>query len=63
MVDTRTQQHRRRNATAMQAIEGNPLTVDDRRTQQMMDRQGWQPAQRRAYIIANARRGAVIAAE
>jgi len=45
---------RRLDATAMQAIEGNPLTRDDVEMFEMFERERWSHERRRAYILALA---------
>jgi len=62
MVDRRTPEQRRRDADALQAIEGNPLTDDEKRMFEMFDREGWSGDQRREYIRATIKKP-VIAAE
>ena len=42
---------RRRLATHLQKIEGNPLTDEDLALFEMLDRQDWSPERRVAYII------------
>lgn len=52
MADPRTPRERRLDGFASQAIEGNPLTAEEKRMFEMFDRKDWSPDQRRAYIIS-----------
>jgi hypothetical protein len=36
----------------LQAIEGNPLTADEKAMFEMFDREGWSNERRRAHILA-----------
>jgi hypothetical protein len=46
---------RRLEAMNMQAIEGNPLSVEDVAMFEMFEREAWPHEQRRAYILAKAK--------
>jgi hypothetical protein len=43
---------RRAEAFALQDLEGNPLTADEKAMFEMFDREGWSDERRRAYILA-----------
>ena len=45
---------RKRSAEAdhLQALEGNPLTAEEKAMFEMFDREGWSDERRRAYILA-----------
>jgi hypothetical protein len=45
-----------REAMNLQAIEGNPLSAEQVEMFEMFDREGWTDEQRRAHILARARR-------
>jgi len=47
---------RRRVAMRLQEIEGNPLSADQISMFEMFEREAWTHEQRRAYILAKARR-------
>lgn len=47
---------RRLVAMHLQAMEGNPLDVDDIAMFEMFEREGWSHERRRAYIIEMARK-------
>lgn len=46
----------------LQEIEGNPLDAEDIAMFEMFEREGWSHERRRAFIIAQAKAGAVPAA-
>ena len=48
-------QQRFEEAANLHAIEGNPLTNEDRAMFAMFEREGWTREQRRAHIIALAK--------
>ena len=51
-------------AAHLQAIEGNPLTVEEIAMFEMFEREGWSPKRRRAHILRRIEdRGRVAAAE
>lgn len=43
MQDTRTIEQRRKDADALHVIEGNPLTDEDKRFLEQLDREGLSP--------------------
>ena len=47
---------RAREAAHLQLIEGNPFDADDLAMFEMFDREGFSPAERRAYIIEQSRK-------
>ena len=55
-------EERRRDAIRMQEIEGNPFTPEDNAIFEMFDREGWTGAQRREYLIREAKLSAEIVA-
>lgn len=52
---------RHRDAIKLHEIEGNPFTPEDNAVFEMFEREGWTGAQRREYIIKEARRRAGLA--
>jgi hypothetical protein len=50
--------HRRRlDATALQELEGNPLTADEVEMFEMFERERWSHERRRAYLLEQVERG------
>lgn len=49
---------RRLDMQHLQAIEGNPLTVEDAAMFEMFEREGWSHEQREAHIVALFQRAA-----
>ena len=49
---------RRLDMQHLQAIEGNPLTVEDAAMFEMFEREGWSHERREAHIVALFRRAA-----
>lgn len=56
-----TVQQRAREAAHLQMIEGNPFDAADIAMFEMFDREGFSPAQRRAYILEQSRKRTAIA--
>lgn len=63
MVDTRTPAQRHSDAVALHAIEENPFDASDFAMFAMFERKGWSTEQCRAYILKQARKKRVLAAE
>lgn len=55
--------HALHEAMRLHEIEGNPLDREDVEMFLMFERERLSPEQRRAFIIAKARRGALVTAE
>jgi len=51
-LETAARLERRKEAFALQEIEGNPLTPDEKAMFEMFDREGWSDERRRAHILA-----------
>lgn len=52
MVDRRTPEQRRKDAYAQQALEGNPLTDEEKALSEQWEREGLPVAERIARIVA-----------
>lgn len=51
-LEKAARQKRRAEGLHLQALEGNPLTADEKAMFEMFDREGWSDERRRAYIRA-----------
>lgn len=55
-----SRKQRRLDAVRLHQIEGNPFTPEDNAVFEMFDHKGWTDAQRREFLIQDAKRHAGI---
>jgi len=61
MAKKHTPEELRLHGFALQAIEGNPLTVAEKSMFEKFDRESWSSEQRREHVLANLKKKSAAA--